>query len=262
MISIIISYYRSLPNLRLILLALRKQSYMDFEVIVAEDDESNELPEFLTNHATHFPFPIVHLSQPDLGFRKCMILNEAIRRSSSEFLVFIDGDCIPHRHFAKEYAKNAKEGAFFIGRRVMLDEKTSKKLLHHPHKSSPSFINLIFSSSEKRKEAIYFPWFSIFLKQRGLKGANWGVMKKHLLEINGFDEDYMHAGVGEDVDIAWRLRGLGLHSKSMKNKAIVYHLFHHRSYSQEGVRNNYHILADKKASQGIICPNGIEKLIR
>lgn len=259
MISLIISYYRSLPNLRLILHALEKQSYKDFEVILAEDDESDDLPAFLTKHKHDFPFPVHHIHQPDDGFRKCRILNEAIRQSNAEFLVFLDGDCIPHPHFMMQYMLNAAQGYIFYGRRVMLGESISHKLLYRKIKNPPAFWAILSSDSQKIKEGIYSPGFPLSMKKRGMKGANWGVMKKHLYEVNGFDEDYMHAGVGEDVDIAWRLRSIGLHMKSMKNKAIVYHLFHHRTYSQEGVHHNYHLLADKKKHQGSFCLNGLVK---
>lgn len=260
MLSLIVSYYRSLHNLRLILQALNKQSYKAFELIIAEDDESIELHDFLTNHEKDFTFPIVHVHQPDLGFRKCRILNDAIRCSSGDFLVFIDGDCIPHRHFMLEYSKIASENFIFIGRRVLLDESISRKLLKHKISVPPSFFQLLISTSRKRKEAIYFPWFNLHLKQRGMKGMNWGIGKKHMLEINGYDEDYEHAGVGEDVDVFWRLRAIGLQPRSMKNKAIVYHLYHPRSYSDEGVRANYHLLDEKKRNQGPICVRGLNHL--
>jgi glycosyltransferase involved in cell wall biosynthesis len=257
MISLVISYYRSLPNLRLILHALSKQSYHDFEVIIAEDDESLALPEYLTIHSKDFVFPILHVHQPDLGFRKCKILNAAIRASSGDFLVFIDGDCIPHRHFIREYTKSAMDGFVFIGRRVLLDENLTLKLLRDRIDAPPGFWQLLLSSSKKRKEAIYFPWFRLHWKQRGMKGMNWGIAKNHLLQINGYDEDYTHAGVGEDVDIFWRLRSIGLTPQSMKNRAIVYHLFHLRSYSESGVKANYKLLADKKKTQGPVCLHGI-----
>ena len=76
------------------------------------------------------------------------------------------------------------------------------------------------------------------MKDKGLLGCNWGILKKHLVEVNGFDEDYIRAAVGEDTDVEWRLKRSGIGSKSMKNKAIVYHLHHERSYSNEGVEKN------------------------
>ncbi|MBI9033995.1 MAG: hypothetical protein JEZ03_05970 [Bacteroidales bacterium] len=101
---------------------------------------------------------------------------------------------------------------------------------------------------------------SIALKERGLIGCNWGVRKEHLIEINGFDEDYAKAGVGEDVDVEWRLKAIGLRKKSMKNKAIVYHMYHPRSYSEDGVQFNYSLLKNKQSANAIKCVNGLESL--
>jgi len=98
------------------------------------------------------------------------------------------------------------------------------------------------------------------IKKRNLLGCNWGILRKHLLEVNGFDEDYAHAGVGEDVDIEWRLTASGIKKYSMKNKAILYHLYHERIYSEDGVKNNYKLLEQKKQMNEIKCKNGIQKL--
>ena len=39
-------------------------------------------------------FPIKHIWQEDIGFRKPRILNETVRQSSGDYLIFIDGDCM------------------------------------------------------------------------------------------------------------------------------------------------------------------------
>jgi len=36
-----------------------------------------------------------------------------------------------------------------------------------------------------------------------------GISKSDLIAINGFDEDYIAPGGGEDSDIEWRLQALG-----------------------------------------------------
>ena len=59
--------------------------------------------------------------------------------------------------------------------------------------------------------------------------------KNHLLSVNGFDEDYQSAGVGEDVDIEYRLKKLGLQLYSIRYAAIQYHLDHKVNYSQDEV---------------------------
>lgn len=259
-LTIIISYYKALDNLRLILMALNVQSHNSFEVIISEDDYNLETITFVENNRNIYNFPIQHLYQKeDLGFRKNMMLNRSIVESNSEFLVFIDGDCIPHKHFVKQYLTNSELGYIFWGRRVMLSEKTSNKLLLQQFINSMNLISLIFSGSEKIKDAIYSPMFSLSFKEKGMKGCNWGIRKQHLIAINGFDEDYVRAGVGEDDDVEWRLKETGLNKKSMKNKAIVYHLYHPRTYTSEGVDKNNELLKVKKQANNIKCLNGLEK---
>lgn len=258
--TLIIAYYRKIQNLESILMALNNQRTTDFEVIVAEDDNNADTELFIKKNKNRFSFPILHIHQKkDLGFRKNEILNKAILVANTDKIIFIDGDCVPHKQFVYAYVKTVKPGYIFFGRRVFLDKRISEQFLKGKTLSTLNFLSLFFSKSRKKKEGFYFPYFSLTVKKRNLLGCNWGISKKHLMEVNGFDEDYIHAGVGEDVDIEWRLIANGLTMKSMKNKAILYHLYHPRTYSEEGVVKNYELLAQKKAANRIKCLNGIEK---
>lgn len=259
-LTVIISYYKDLANLKLILKALNNQSVNNFEAIISEDDNNNETIDFVKKHKSDYTFPITHLNQTvDNGFRKNEMLNKSIKISNGDTIAFIDGDCIPHRHFVKAYVNQTEKGNILWGRRVMLGKKVSQKLSKNQKVENLSFYKLLFSDSELVKDALYLPNINLTFKQRGLLGCNWGVKKKHLLEINGFDEDYIKPGVGEDVDIEWRLKAIGLQMKSMKNKAIVYHVYHPRSYSEDGVQFNYKLLAKKQKENQYKCLNGIEK---
>ena len=71
----------------------------------------------------------MHVSHEDCGFRKNKILNDAIKITEGEKLVFIDGDCILHRKFLEMYNLNIKRDAYYYARRVMLSERMSNKLL-------------------------------------------------------------------------------------------------------------------------------------
>ena len=72
-----------------------------------------------------------------------------------------------------------------------------------------------------------------------------------MIKVNGFDESFVHPTVGEDDDIEWRLKKIGLKKFSMKNKAIVYHLFHERKYYDGDRRINLKIFEQKQLS--IVC---------
>jgi len=262
-LSVIISYYKALDNLKLILDALNNQSSNNFEVIISEDDNNKETLNFINSNKKLYNFKILHVNQKkDDGFRKTMMLNKSILKSNADTLVFIDGDCIPHKEFVKAYIKESEANVMLKGRRVMLGEKISSKLKKSKSLSLLNTVSIIFSDSKKKKEALYFGSKSLTrsIKNKGLLGCNWGIKKKHLIDLNGFDEDYNRAAVGEDTDIEWRLLRHGIGSKSMKNKAIVYHLFHEKTYSKEGVEKNNILLANKIKANNFICLNGIKKL--
>ena len=257
-ITIIVSYYKALDNLKVILKALNNQSNNKFDVIVSEDDYNNETINFIKNNKTNYSFQITHLhQQTDDGFRKNVMLNKSIIKAKNNFLVFIDGDCVPHKHFVKEYIKNAQKGYFFSGRAVLLSEKLTKYTIQNLSLKKLNFLSVLFSTSTKKKDGIYFPYFQLSVKTKGIVGRNWGVCKQHLIDINGFDTDYMFAGVGEDVDIEWRLQENGIIRKSIKNRAIVYHLYHKKVYSEINVKNNYTIFYKKQKLNNIKCLNGI-----
>ncbi len=257
-VSLIIAFYKNTLFLDLILEALRTQSNMNFEVIIAEDDNDLNSKKYIDEKIKTLPFTLIHVCQKeDKGFRKNQILNEAIANSNNDLTVFLDGDCIPHKHFIKEYLKNVEENKVLFGRRVMLDESISDKLKDTYNYKYLSLFNLLKSKSTLVEEAIYIPFIKIF-KKRHLCGCNWGILKKHLIEVNGFDEDYQKAGVGEDVDIEWRLLGKGFKMKSLKHKAITYHLYHARTYSEEGLQVNYNLLFNKQALNNVYCLVGLD----
>lgn len=262
-LTVIISYYKAIDNLRLILMALGRQSNKNFEVILSEDDYNEDTKAFLKATKDLFDYPITHIYQKeDNGFRKNEMLNKSIIHSKTEKLVFIDGDCIPHKHFVKNYINSLQEGYIFEGRAVLLDKKTSEQAKKEQSLEKIHFFNLLFTGSKKIKDGIYFPYFplSYNMKGWGLVGRNWGIYKKTLIEVNGFDNDYIHAGVGEDVDIEWRLKANGIKTKSMKNKTIVYHLFHPKCYSEEMVRFNFELLSKKQKVNNIRCLNGLKNI--
>ncbi len=262
-LTVIISYYKALDNLKVILKALNHQSRRDFEVILSEDDYNEETINFFRDHRHLYSFTISHIHQvADVGFRKNQMLNRSVQHCETELVAFIDGDCIPHKHFVRSYLQYTKEGSFLAGRAAMLGEKMSAEILATEVLDKLNFFSLLTTDSKKVKEAIYNPFFPMAHKTRGLSGRNWGIHKKHLLDINGFDEDYTNAGVGEDVDIEWRLMANGIKRVSIKNKAIVFHLYHPRVYGQEGVQHNYRLVAQKKQLNHIRCLHGIEDLER
>jgi cellulose synthase/poly-beta-1,6-N-acetylglucosamine synthase-like glycosyltransferase len=243
--SLIIAFYKNLPALELIFLALENQSTKDFEIIIAEDAEEKATTHFIEKWQNKKSLQIEHVSQTDNGFRKTKILNAAIAISKGDYLIFIDGDCIPHKHFIKAHSQARKEGFALFGRRVMLSSTFTNNIIHSGTLSSLNQISLFFTGSKRWKYGLYLP----FIKQErkeGIWGCNWSIAKKEIIAIGGYDENYVHAGVGEDIDIEWRLVQKGIRLLSIRFGAIVYHLHHEENYDDRAVNKGSAILNTKK----------------
>ena len=61
-LTVVIAYYKALDNLKIILNSLNSQSCMDFEVIVAEDDNNYETVEYIKSIKPGLNFPVITLN--------------------------------------------------------------------------------------------------------------------------------------------------------------------------------------------------------
>ena len=262
MVSVIIPFYNRLDFLSLVLLGFTRQSDSNFEIIIAEDNDDPQNSQVISEYRSRFPqLRIKHVSQTDAGFRKTRILNEATRVAGGDLLVFIDGDCIPHRHFIRQHCALVRPRTALAGRRVNLGPQTTDRIVRKRRLPKLTFPYLMFSDSQRVEESLYFSWLpAYFNRPRGLLGCNWSIYKADLLSINGHDEDYQHAGAGEDSDIEWRLRKSGIKISSVKFRAIVYHLYHDVSYGTDDTEVSLNLLAEKKKQGVVFCKNGINPI--
>lgn len=127
--SVIVSVYNRFEWLRLVLDALRMQSVKDFEVVLADDGSNEETLSQIADYiSVHRDIKILHYWHPDEGWRKNIALNGAVRLSSGEHLIFLDGDCIPHPKFVEDHQRLVGKGKVITGRRITLPPKVNSEL--------------------------------------------------------------------------------------------------------------------------------------
>lgn len=268
-LSLIISFYNRLDYLKLVFAGLEIQSFKNFEVIIADDGSNKVVVAELNSLIKKYDFPIKHIWHEDKGFRKNKILNRAIVESQTNYLVFIDGDCVPHSEFLKEHYINRKERVCLTGRRVNLSKKITDKLneelIRNKFLERNNFLILIdsiFGETVDFEKGIYvknnFLRKLINKKPRGLLGCNFSIHKKDILEVNGFDERYIYPSIGEDSDLQFRLELNGVRIESLNNMAIQYHLFHKL---QQRRAENLQLFDEVKKSRLAFTPYGITKSI-
>ncbi|MFA6540812.1 MAG: glycosyltransferase, partial [Bacteroidota bacterium] len=127
-VTVVIAVYNKSENLRYVFAALARQSFSQFEVIVADDGSGKEIAGVVNDAKRKYSFPIKHLWHADKGWRKNAMLNYAIRESRTEYLIFVDGDCLPSRRFIEDHVAHREEGKVLLGRRVEHGKRWTNEL--------------------------------------------------------------------------------------------------------------------------------------
>lgn len=268
-VSLIISTYKNIEDLNIVLQSLQFQTYPEFEIIVSEDGQDMAMWSFLRQYSQKRK--VIHITQPDKGWRKNRALNNAIRHSSGDYLVFVDGDCILHHKFIEHHVAFAKPDRILAGKRIKLGVEYSDKIRTgelHPlglqRKLLEKTLDVKNDGARFIEEGIYINPKSLlgFLPRlrpmRHLKGCNMSFFRETAERVNGFDEDYQLPAVGEDADIAWRFQAANFNLYSLRNIAVLYHLYHPENWTNQD--SNLAMMHRKITDNKFYCVNGLTKL--
>jgi cellulose synthase/poly-beta-1,6-N-acetylglucosamine synthase-like glycosyltransferase len=268
-VSLIISIYKNIEDLKIVLQALQFQTYPDFEIIISEDGQDMPMWSFLRQYNQHRK--VIHITQPDKGWRKNRALNNAIRHSSGDYLIFIDGDCILHHKFIEHHVALARPDRILAGKRIKFGIQYSNKIRLgslHPlmiqHTILKETVDIKKDRAKFIEEGIYINPKSLLgfvprlRPMRHLKGCNMSFFREAVERVNGFDEDYVLPAVGEDADLAWRFQALNFKLYSLRNIAVQYHLYHPENWTSQN--SNLAMMKCKMNGNKHYCVNGFTKM--
>lgn len=265
--TVVAAFYNRLDYLKLVLAGFERQTEKNFELIIADDGSNEAVVNEVKKTISQYSFPINHIWQEDKGFRKNKILNEAITESASNYIIFIDADCIPHQAFIEGHVSFSSKSTALTGRRVNLSQKITNQLTENNIRKGyleKRFIHLmsdgLFGESVDVEKGLYLK--NKFLlnffnkKSRGLLGCNFSLYKEDLLKINGFDGRYEAPSIGEDSDVQFRLELSGVKIKSINHAAVQYHLYHKL---QERNPKNLELFEEVKKNRLAFTPFGLKE---
>jgi glycosyltransferase involved in cell wall biosynthesis len=265
--SVIAAFYNNIEYLKLVLAGFERQTEKNIEFIIADDGSKEDVVKEIQSISSNYSFRIKHVWHPDKGFRKNKILNQGILVSTSEYLIFIDSDCVPHSRFVEEHLNEKEDYKVLTGRRVNLSQKLTNLLNEENIKVGfletnclRMIADAIFGKSNYVEKGLYIKnkFLREFLnkKYRGLLGCNFSLYKEDILAINGFDERYKAPSIGEDSDVQFRLELNGIIIKSLNHIAVQYHLYHKL---QERLQINLDLFEKIKQSRLSSTPFGLIK---
>lgn len=264
--TLVIAVYNNARALQFVLAALERQTFKEFEVMIADDGSGKEVAEVVNQAKRNYTYPIRHLWQADKGWRKNAMLNYAIHESSTDYLIFIDGDCIPSRKFIEDHWNERENGKILLGRRVEHGKRWAKKLTlekiqdgSFEHYTPFDLFDAAIGRSRRLEHGVRIPvrmLRRVTEKNDGILGSNFSTFKEYFIEVNGFDEEYDGPGSGEDSDIFYRMGLIGAAGKSLRNLAVQYHVWHPLTKTSE---RNYKRFLAMQATGKPKCKNGLKK---
>lgn len=231
--SIIVTTYNRPDALAMVLRAFASQTVRNFEVIIADDGSQLATTQLIAEIQPELNYPLLHVWQPDEGFRAAMIRNKAVAVARADYLIFIDGDSIPRPDFVRQHCACAEPGYFVVGNRVLLNENFTQAILreHTPiyHWSLWRWLWLrIQGQCNRISPLISLPLGGLRKMNQSWKGAktcNLALWRADFLNVNGFDEAYTGWGY-EDSDLVIRLLKSGVMRKEGRFALPVFHLWH------------------------------------
>jgi glycosyltransferase involved in cell wall biosynthesis len=234
----------------------RRQARCPDELIVADDGSTSETSDVVERFRASASFPVRHVWQEDEGFRAARVRNEAVKACSGDYLIFTDGDCLPHPSFVSDHLLLRQEGCFVQGKRMLLNAEASREI--EEYRGADLMARWFRGELTGGHHLVRIP--GICARKRGLRGiktCNLALFRRDVLAVNGFNEDFTGWG-REDAEFAARLFSYGLSRKDPLFSATVLHLWHRENNRSELDRNDL-MLKEAAGSSRYFCRNGLVK---
>lgn len=268
-ISVIFTTYNNPAWLEKVLWGFEAQSFRDFEAIVADDGSDEATRQLLERMSAQLSYPVKHVWHPDSGFRKCEILNRAIREADADYIVFTDGDCIPRNDFVATHNKLRRKGRFLSNGYYKLDMDMSRMITGEDIAAGRCFDTTWLKEhglprTFKNNKFTRNPFKQWLLNTLTPTGATWNghgasAWRDDIIAANGFDMRMKYGG--EDREFGERLENMGIRGRQIRYSTVVLHLDHSRGYvSEECIAANRALRARTRKEHIKRTPCGITEL--
>jgi glycosyltransferase involved in cell wall biosynthesis len=265
-ISVVITTYNRPDALEAVLEACFAQDDKDFEIIIADDGSTANTRGCIERLRARAPVPLKHVWQPDEGFRAAMARNRGILAASGEYIVFLDGDCVPQRDFIARHRALSRPGFLVSGSRILLSPSLTTRVLGRRIDLSAlrladklryrfagdinKVLQLLVRLPDAGRVRRRFSW-------RRIKSCNLGVWRTDLERVNGFDESFLGWG-HEDSDLVVRLFHAGVMRKDGAFATEVFHLWH-REAQRDQESSNRRVVLERAAGKTTQAVKGLRE---
>lgn len=256
-VSLIVTTYNWPKALDLALASIAHQSQMPAEVIVADDGSGPDTAHVVRRWSERLNCTVKHVWQQDCGYRLARSRNRAIAAASADYVVLVDGDMILHPRFVEDHVHCSQADCFIQGARPCISPSMTQQLLS----GETVRLGVFTAGIQHPLYALRNPFFSRWASKTrvtlaAVQGCNQSFWRKHILQVNGYDERFTAWGP-EDREFAARLLHIGLKRKYVRHRAIAFHL-HHSSRAPDGYNPFDRLLHETVLTRAVWCKNGVD----
>lgn len=257
-LALVVNTYNQAEYLARVLNAVSRQAQSPAEIFLADDGSGDETRQVFAKWSAAQKIRCEHVWQKNEGFRRARILNEAIARTQSDYLVFLDGDTIPHPRFLADHVALAQPKVFVQGHRALVEQRAAEFFGTNSFTSDRRRA-LLTGQISGLKHAFRWPapWTVFRPDLQGVRGCNLAIWRADLVRVNGYNEAFLGWG-REDSELAVRLLNSGVRRLDVRGRALCYHLWHPPA-SRADLPANDTRLDDAIRSKSSRCGTGLDQ---
>jgi glycosyltransferase involved in cell wall biosynthesis len=265
-ISVVITTYNRPDALEAVVEACFMQDDKNFEIIIADDGSTANTRDTIERLAARSPVPLTHVWQPDEGFRAAMARNRGTLAATGDYIIFLDGDCVPQRDFIARHRALARPGFLVSGSRILLSQALTERVLReHIDVAGLGVLERLryrLRGDMNKVLQTMLRWPDVLrvrrrFSWRRIKSCNLAVWREDLLKVNGFDESFTGWG-HEDSDLVLRLFHAGVLRKDGALATEVLHLWH-REAQRDQESSNRKVVLQRAADKTIQATVGLRE---
>ena len=247
MISIVMSYYNRLSQLRYTLKTIARSRVKDVEIVIVDDFSlPEEDPQCLITEYADLDIRIIHMR--DQVAKKnycnpCVPYNVGLRASRGDLVVIQNPECCHMGDVLAHVADNLKPAHYLSYHCWSCVKHETRELQATDHLDLiPTKKSRWYNHETERPVAFHF--------------CN-AITRSDLVQINGFDERYARGHNWDDAEILYRIKKIC--AVEFVANPYVIHQYHHKSYGHpdniQPDQNNKNLYFDITVDGELRAPN-------
>ena len=219
MISIVMSYYNRLSQLRYTLKTISQSQVKDLEIIIAEDFcDSGERLDSISSEFPQLNIKVIRMSDGRSHkdyCNPCVPYNTALRASRGDMIIIQNPECC-HMGDVLQYTLDNLNNDNYLTFHCYAATKSETRTMQFGEPLP------MFTDKKSR-------WYNHVTERPYAYHFTTAITRENLVKLNGFDEQFAQGQDMDDVELIYRVKALGLELQFVEAPWVV-HQYHRKTY--------------------------------